>query len=336
MQIMDHSKHVTPRRAFLALAIGAGGWGLAQARGTRLHVRQARALGAPVTLTLRAEHADHADAAAGQAFAELRRIESALSLYRPDSELCRLNRTGRLDEASDDLLAVLDAAAQTSARSEGAFDVTVQALWALHDRCRLRGVVASEREIAQARARVDWRRVLVRGREVRLLPPVECITLNGIAQGYATDRAALALRRAGVQDALIDAGELAPLATTANPRPRLVGIRHPRSPEALIAAINLRDRCLATSGDYVSVFTPDRKLHHLLDPVTGLSPVLSASVSVLAPTAMQADALSTALFILGPERGLRLARESAGIDALFVLKDGRALATPGFPPVVSS
>ena len=201
MQFNSRSMPMKGRRSFLALAIGAGGWGLAQARGPRLHVRRAWALGAPVTLSLRADSAAHADAAADAAFAELRRIESALSLYRPDSEVCRLNRTGRLEGASEDLLAVLAFAAETSARSAGAFDVTVQPLWGLHDRCRRRGTPASEAEIAQARARVDWRRVELRGHTVRLLPPLESITLNGIAQGYATDRAAQALRRAGIGDA---------------------------------------------------------------------------------------------------------------------------------------
>jgi thiamine biosynthesis lipoprotein len=94
----------------------------------------------------------------------------------------------------------------------------------------------------------------------------------------------------------------------------------------------LQGRCLATSGDYATAFSDDFRLNHLFDPRTGRSPESLASVSIAAPTGMAADALSTAVFVLGPRRGLALVDSTPGADALFVLKNGRMLKTEGFPP----
>ena len=110
-----------------------------------------------------------------------------------------------------------------------------------------------------------------------------------------------------------------------------VGIQHPRREESYLALAQLQGRCLATSGDYATIFSPDYKSHHIFDPHTGRSPAQLASVSVAARTGMEADALSTALFVLGPERGLKLLQHTPGADALLVTKAGRTLRTAKFP-----
>ena len=110
-----------------------------------------------------------------------------------------------------------------------------------------------------------------------------------------------------------------------------VGIQHPRRDDAYLRWRSCEGRCLATSGDYATAFGSDRRDHHIFDPHTGRSPQELASVSVVAPTATQADALSTALFVLGADGGLALLEATPGADALFVLKDGTTLATSGFP-----
>ena len=110
-----------------------------------------------------------------------------------------------------------------------------------------------------------------------------------------------------------------------------IGIQHPREREAFATLASLDNRCLATSGDYETTFSADFSRHHIFDPHTGESPGELASVSVLAPTAMSADALSTTLFVLGLQRGMESLREYPGTDALMILKDGRRFATRGFP-----
>ena len=298
----------------------------------RVARRASWALGSNVSIV--ALHSDRrvAEAAIDDAFAELELVEEVMSLYRPHSHLCLLNRDGRLDDPHPYLLEVLRYAGETSLRSGGAFDVTVQPLWSLYSSARKRGRLPDDAEVAAARRSVDWRRVEVSDRCVRLRGEGTAITLNGIAQGFASDRAAAALEARGVAHALIDTGEVNSLGAGDRPDGWNVGIQHPREADAYLYMAQLQGRCLATSGDYATTFSDDFRANHLFDPRTGRSPESLASVSIAAPTGMAADALSTAVFVLGPRRGLALVDSTPGADALFVLKNGRMLKTEGFPP----
>ena len=254
-----------------------------------------------------------------------------MSIYRPDSQLSALNRTGLLTDAHPYLLQVLRYSQEVSARTRGAFDVTVQPLWETFASAAKQEQLPSEQAIASARAKVDWRQVTISEAAVALNKPGLKITLNGIAQGFAADRVQAALRAGGIEHALIDAGELAPLGHSPRGGPWRVGIQHPRHANAHIALTDLDGRALATSGDYATRFTADLRHHHILNPHTGYSPTELSNVSILAPTALEADALSTACFVLGPERSLSLIKALTRVDAFFVLKDGETIATTGFP-----
>jgi thiamine biosynthesis lipoprotein len=310
------------RRRFLALATGAcgaAGWWRWQDRQKKV-TRQSQALGASVSMT--ALHADEsiAQSALEAAFAELEQIEAVMSLYRPESQICRLNRDSVLEMPDARFLEVLRFAALVAERCGGAFDATVQPLWAL------KGAAAD----ATTLSKVDWRRVHISAERVEMERGM-AITLNGIAQGYAADAAIRVIREHGVRHALVDAGEISASGHSRGGEGWRVGVQHPRRADAFAALARLGDRCLATSGDYQTAFSADFSKHHILDPRTGLSPSELASVSVAAPDGMTADALSTALFVLGPEHGLELLREFAGTDALLITKTGRRLATAGFP-----
>lgn len=293
--------------------------------------RTSWALGSNVAIT-----ALHRDAAVGEsaiaaAFEELELIEDVMSIYREDSQLSRLNRNGLLDDPHPHLVAVLQTAQSISARTEGAFDVTVQPLWELYSRTKQLNRLPTETEIATARQNVDWKRLEVEPSRIRLDGNGTAITLNGIAQGYAADRVTAVLQKHGVSDALIDTGEFGTLGTKAGGDPWRVGIQHPREQDAYVSVAQLAGRCLATSGDYATTFTDDHRHHHLLDPRTGRSPNDLSSVSIVATTAMAADALSTAVFVMGSEAGLKLVEQTPGADALLVQKDGTSTATAGFP-----
>jgi FAD:protein FMN transferase len=322
------------RRRFLWASVGCGAaalGGTALARRSLQRVsRTSHALGTRVTLTVLAPSSRLGERAIGDALAEIDAVEDALSLYRPDSDLCRLNRAGIVRAPDRRLVEVLAMAAAMSRASAGAFDVTVQPLWSILDRAHRAQRSPTAAEIAAARACVDWRRVELGEDVVRLRGRGTQVTLNGIAQGYAADRAALVLRSHGIEHALLDTGELSAQGSH-HGAPWRVGIQHPDEPDAFVAMARLEGRALATSGDYATTFGPDRRRHHLLDPATGLSPGELASVSIAAPTALEADALSTACFILGVERGLALVATRAACDALLVTRDGRMVRTPGFP-----
>ncbi|MEZ5305343.1 MAG: FAD:protein FMN transferase [Verrucomicrobiales bacterium] len=299
---MPQPPHPHRRRRFLAgigLAAGGAALGALLSRGGRQRLeRRTRALGAQVSII--ALHPDRraAELAIDTAFAELEIVEQTMSLYRPDSQICRLNRGGALGSPHPYLTEVLRFAAEISERSGGAFDVTVQPLWDLFRAAQRLGKLPEDAEIDRARRHVDWRRVAVGDKSICLRGEGTAISLNGIAQGFAADRAAAALRAAGIEHALIDCGEFSALGQSGRQHPWRVGIQDPRAPAALAAKAALESgRCLATSGDYATRFTGDFRQHHLFDPASGRSPEALASATVIAPTAMEADASPTAAFV---------------------------------------
>ncbi len=295
------------------------------------------ALGSNVSLTVAGLPCRTAERALDAAFGELETVEQVMSLYRPDSQICQLNRTGELHDPHPYLLTVLRYAEATSRRTAGALDITVQPLWELYSAAKRTGRLPTDDEVAAARAKIGWWGVESCWESVvRLHGRGMAITLNGLAQGFAADRALAALREHGAEHALVNAGEIAARGAKPGGEPWQVGIQHPREPEAFVSVAGLAGRSLSTSGDYETTFTADFAKNHIFDPRTGGSPPELASVSIVAPTALAADALSTAAMVLGVTQTLELVARSPGIDALLVTKSGRTLATPGFPELSST
>ena len=341
------------RRKFLMLTAGAAGAGGLAALGLagsrrrsdtrsvdsandlaplRKASRSSHAFGTTVSLTVLHENAQTARAALDAAFAELKLVDEIMSIYRSDSQLVRLNREGRLNAPHPYFVEVLRAGQHMAARSEGAFDITVQPLWAAYAAAKKKGRLPSPEETARAKRKVNWRKLSVDDKRVRLADPGMAVTLNGIAQGYATDRSMAALKARGVGHAMINTGEVGALGSKdAQGHPWRVGIQHPRVADAFIALARLRGGCLATSGDYETTFSSDHAHHHIFDPRTGRSPETFSSVTVMAPSGLDADALSTTVFVTGLRRGLALVESTPGAEALLVRKDGSVQSTSGFP-----
>lgn len=293
--------------------------------------RNSWALGSDVSMTVMGIPSHRAKQALDAAFAEIEVVEQVMSLYRPDSQICRLNRDRVLSDPHPYLLEVLAMAQQTSRQSAGAFDITVQPLWELFSECRKQSRLPTDSEIADTRACVNWRAVDVAPDHVRLQTPAMAITLNGIAQGFAADRAIATLRVHGVEYALVNAGEVGVLGQKPNGSDWTVGVQHPREKDAFVSLAELRGRSIATSGDYEATFSADFSKNHIFDPRTGTSPSELASVSIVASSTMQADALSTAAMVLGADRTLALIEALPDVDAHFVFKNGCTRRTRGFP-----
>ena len=344
------------RRQFLATSIGAGGAaGLAAlglwawiGRGARGAVppdvsdglrsaglsivqRKSWALGSDVSIIALHANRQTAQQAIDAALAELERIEQAMSIYRPESQLCRLNREGSLAEPDPLLMEALRAAAEMSQRSDGGFDVTVQPLWTVYWDAQRLGKLPEASAVESARLKVDWQQVDVQAGRILLTKPGTAVTLNGIAQGLAADRVLAVLREHGIEHALVDTGETAAIGRRADGSRWTTGIQHPRRQDAYVAVAKLDGRCMATSGDYATSFSSDYVFNHIFDPATGRSPTVFSSVTVVSPRCLDADALSTAIFVVGAEDGLRLANQTPDTDVLLVFKDGRMLMTDGFP-----
>lgn len=290
-----------PRRRFIAIAAAAGASLLPGRAGAEaaVHAWRGTALGAAASLRLR--HPDRRAAArlVAECLDEVERLERIFSLYRPDSALVALNRDGRLEAPPAELVALLSEARRFSELSAGAFDVTVQPLWRLYAEhfAKPDADPAGPRAeaVAGARALVDYRGVEVAAGGIALARPGMAVTLNGIAQGYITDRVADLLRRAGMVDVLVGMGEIRALGRGAEGRPWRVALGAADGP-----AVDLADRAVATSSPAGTRFSPF--CHHLFDPASGRSSIWPGSVTVIAGRAAAADALSTALAVLPPAR----------------------------------
>ncbi|HLX62863.1 MAG TPA: FAD:protein FMN transferase [Planctomycetota bacterium] len=326
------------RRKFLMLASGAGGlamFGLAARLQRDYNLREFKrtsyALGADVHLTVLHADEEVARVALNAAFDELDLIEDCISVYRAHSDISRLNRQGKIEHPHAHFLTVLNAGQKMAEQSNGAFDATVQPLWDLYFAAKKNDALPSVEAIAAVRAKVDWRDISVSGERVEFKTPGTKITFNGIGQGFAADRVLAVLKAHGIEHALIDAGEYTCEGRKADGSKFRVGIAHPRKPDALIAVCEMDGRALATSGDYETYFSDDFLYNHIFDPATGVSPRELASVTVVAPTGILADALTKPVFIFGREKGLALVESMPGCDAFVVTKDGATAHTRGFP-----
>ena len=319
------------RRRFITLALGsAASVGFAAPhllrRGVKRFEKKAFALGSEISLVTYHEDEANARRAVTAAFKALDEIEEVLSLYRPKSQLCRLNREGVIRRPHPDFAKVLKNALEWASLTDGAFDPTLQPLWTLHATRNN----FEPGQLERARRLVDWRQVHASADEIRI-DAGQQITLNGIAQGFAADRVREIFVAHGIRHALVNTGEFCALGNKPEGKPWQIGVQHPRVRDAYIMLAPVTDRFLSTSGDYETKFSEDFSCHHIFDPLTGRSPSELSSVTVLAPTGMEADALSTAIFVLGSSRGFELAASRKNVDVLLVTKAGEVLATSNFP-----
>ena len=337
----------TRREVLRVLAIAGGGaaaWKLGLLRGPGVTpVSRARVLMATeVRLTVIGEDREAAEAAADATLARMARLENILSRYRPQSEVARLNATGRLDQPSAPLRDVLDLAHRISQLGDGAFDITVQPVLDVYRNQVTPGVNTSDYNgllsqlgpaIEEARARVDYRSLRVDSEAVVFGRPGMSLTLDGIGKGYIVDRGVEELASRGFTRVLVDAGGDLVAAGEREPgHPWNIGIRHPRPGRVAVSAhFEAQNQAIATSGDYMQPFTRDLELHHIIDPRTGWSAPELASATVIASTAALADGLATLVMVLGPRRGRELIEAVPDCEGYLVSKDLTITRSTGFP-----
>jgi thiamine biosynthesis lipoprotein len=269
------------------------------------------------------------------AFAEFEAVERELNEWKPGSPLAAVNdgAGGPPVVVPPALLAAVERGLELGRLTDGAFDVTWAALWGLWDFRADAPTVPDAAEIDRRRALIDFRRVAVdRATSTVSLPAAGMkIGLGGIAKGLALDRAAARLRERGVADFLLSAGGQVYAGGTKEGTPWRVGLRDPRgTAEDFFAVVAVRDGSVSTSGDYERFFERDGvRYHHILDPRTGRPARGLRSATVIARESALADALSTAVMILGRERGLALVETLPGVEAVVVDDAGAWTATSG-------
>ena len=332
--------HGPSRRQALRITAVAGvsvalGGGLTRAFLRRAGLRELREtrtqMGTLVTISVVHPDAVAARAMVAETFAVMERLEGLLSRHRKGTPVSRLNRDGVVHDPPPELVEVVQRALEYSSLSRGAFDITIAPLLNVYTSSFSQsGIPPTDSQVREALSRVDYRRVLLDDDRIALGKSGMAITLDGIAKGYIIDRAVETLRERGADQVLVNAGgDMASVGDGLWGNGWRVAIQHPRDPGRHIGVLRIKGECVATSGDYLQSFTQDRRFHHILDPRTGSPADGVSSVTIVAPTAMSADALSTAIFVLGPEHGATLLSQLDGVEGVVVTKGQDVISSKG-------
>lgn len=308
------------------LGLGVGDLGLVEVSESRV------LMGTIVNLTVIGKDRDAANTAVIASLDHMAQLETILSRHMADSELSRLNRDGRLANASQPLLDLIAQSAQIGDISNGAFDITVKPLLDLYQDYQKQDALPPETAVAAARQLVNYQNIQIDGQTIAFAQPGMSITLDGIGKGYVVDEGTAVLHQHGFTNVMVEAGgDLMASGEKETAQPWRIGVQSPRpQAEAVLAKFNLSNQAAATSGDYMQPFTADLSQHHILDPRTGYSAPELASVTITAPSVMLADGLATAVAVLGSDAGVKLINQLSHTEAYLVTKSLQTFQTEGF------
>ncbi len=327
------------RRRFLQIIAVAGAAGITwklgfSAKGRPLQTarRSKPIMGTVVNLTVYGPDRDQCEEAISKTIAGMEQLESLLSRHMTNSELARLNRQGFVDNPSSHLVHVLQLAADISAKSSGAFDVTILPLLQMHESIRGSNDHPDPGTLSSTIKLVDFSRLRVSSRRISLLRQEMGVSLDGIGKGYIVDQGINTLKANGFNNVYLEAGgDLMVSGHKNRSSPWRIGLRSPRSGQRDTPVIlSISDKAVATSGDYLQAFTPDLRHHHIIHPQNGFSPPELASSTVTAPNVALADSLATAVMVLGKQDGLDLIETMDGCEAYVVDKQLNHFYTTSF------
>ena len=272
-------------------------------------------MGTLVEIIVQESNKDLAQKAINKSFDEMSRLEKIMSSYLPDSELSKFNTLAGGEKkirVSPDLLKVIQRGIYWGKLSNGAIDISIGPAVKLWD--------------------INYKDVVIDGSSVSLKKSGMALNLGAIGKGYAVDQAIDVLKKMGIKSGLINAGgDLMAFGLKKATKPWHIGIQHPRKPERIIVSLDVRDEAVATSGDYQRYFIKNKvRYHHILNPKNGWPVNQTISATVIADTVMNADALSTALFILGENKGIAFINSQEGIEGMIVSNLGSVSYSSGF------
>ena len=290
-------------------------------------------MGTLVEISLSHSDPDLIQTASTEAFNEMQRIEKLMSTYLPGSEISRINRAAGKQAVlvSPEVEEVIQEGIFWSQQSGGAFDITIQPLVQLWDMDGEKNLIPARNTIKKTASLVNYKNIEIVDHKVKLTRRGMAINVGGLAKGYAVDRA-VSLLRSKVANGIVNAGgDLYAFGRKTPTTSWNIGLQHPRNPQGLLAAFALKDMAVATSGDYQRYFIKDGiRYHHIFDPQTGMPARGMISATILTTEAMEADALSTAVFVMGPEKGLAWVDAMENVEAMLVLEDGSKVYSKNF------
>lgn len=271
-----------------------------------------------------------------EAFGEFERIHRLANVFDANSQVGQINQqAGKASVVTDgDLISIIGRAQTLSNQLNGTFDISIGPLTELWGIGRKGEFVPTQADINDVLSLVDYRLVKVDERQNTVFLPRAGMKLDlgGIAKGYATDKAIERLKAHGIKSALVNAGgNVRVIGARPDGQPWRIGVQHPQKGSEVIAKLALTEwDTMETSGDYQRFITVNGvRYSHILDPRTGWQPREVSSVTMVLNNSTDGDIFSTALFILGIDRGLALIKQFPGVEAIIVTNDGQVVTTPG-------
>ena len=290
-------------------------------------------MGTTVEITLVAGQEEEARKAAMQGFQEIKRIEQLMSPKATSGDVFRINQSSGREwvSVSPETMHVVHKANEISALSEGAFDITVAPLTQLWRTAREKGIPPAAEEVTRVLERVNFREILTSPEgKLFLNKKGMAIDLGGIAKGYAVDKAFEVLQSLGYENVIVNAGGDLRVGGRRLNQPWTIGIQHPGDQEKIMAKVLLSGSAMATSGNYQKFFVYQGKRYgHIFNPRDGFPTEACRSVSVFHRDCMTADALATAVFVLGPEKGYALCHKLEEVSCFLVDQEGKVIFSPG-------
>lgn len=291
----------------------------------RKYTRSILTMGTYAEVTIYGQNKKSTEKVFEKVFDAFRAVDKKMSIYKKDSELSRVNREAYKQsiEISDELAYVLKKSIYFSKLSKGDFDVTVaplMELWGFIQKRKTLPPLAERRRVIE---KIGYEKIVLQQNKIRFAVNGTQIDLGGIAKGYAVDKGVEILKRAGIRNALINlGGNIYALGTPPEKNYWTVGIKNPLQKEKILGTIRLKNQAVATSGSYERFVQIENKTYsHIINPHTGIPVKGVLSVTVIAKSAIETDALSTAFFVMGVHRTFALAKKFKNINFLFVLPD---------------
>ncbi|MBC8388396.1 MAG: FAD:protein FMN transferase [Actinobacteria bacterium] len=272
------------------------------------------------------------------AYKKIEELERIASNYDENSEVCRLNQQGYLDEASDELLEMIDLSIEYYKITDGSFDITIEPLLKLWSEGLWKESEEVQAEkISEALMLVGSEKINIENRKIEFELDGMSVTLGGIAKGYIIDKAMDVIQEAGVESALINAGgDIVSIGVKDDGEMWNISLENPDNTDESIASFNFAGKAVATSGNYYRYFDPDKEVHHIIDPKTGFSADKCISVTVIAETCTEADALATSVFVMGSQDGLKLVESLDNVEALIIDSERNIYKSSGLSKYLSN
>lgn len=294
-------------------------------------------MGTIVEITLVGDNVELLNNAKDAAFLEVQRLESLMSSYKDSSDISKINAAAGKKQVrvSEEVVEVIENAKKISDMTDGAFDITVGVLgkaWRFTNDDKGEPIPPAKQVVEQLLPFIDYRQTTLDKdlRTVKLNKEGMMLNLGGIAKGYIVGKAVDAIKRKGIKKGIVHAGGDMFVFRDDEDTGWKIGIKHPRKKDKILGTITISNGAISTSGDYERFFIKDGvRYHHILDPKTGFPASRTQAVTIVAKDPVMADALSTAVFIMGSEKGMVLIERLSDVEGLIVDSDGSISISTG-------